>query len=439
MKMFNCSAQLFNYYKDDVRLRMRDRDEMRDRRDTNRKRLDAGLKKNELPTPLLYKSQGSYAMWTMVQSPENDYDIDDGVYFPVADLTSAEGLGLSSREAKQRICNALTDERFNRQPEVKDNCVRVFYEKGYHVDLPVYRLIYDENGNSWPELASTSWVRSDARDVTTWFNEVNKKKSPDSSEGRQFRRIVTLLKAYSLSRNDWKGRILSGFGVTALAEECYVAAEDRDDVSFFETMVTMRKRLLTSTEISHPVTPGQYISSIFDGKALLFAEAIGKAIEILLPTLEEECSELDALKCWDEVFLTDHFSDQSSAIERAPDEEYIGQKGFLYRPFQAAKIRASVCEQEGYRSGPLDRLRSAQKGVWIEFKLDTKVTKPYEIYWKVRNRGLEAERENVLRGEIRKASRIIEPTAYEGCHYVEAYVVKGGIVVAATRCPVRIS
>ena len=40
-----------------------------------------GLEDAEKPAPIEFVKQGSYAMKTMVQDPDNDYDIDDGVYF----------------------------------------------------------------------------------------------------------------------------------------------------------------------------------------------------------------------------------------------------------------------------------------------------------------------------------------------------------------------
>ena len=33
--------------------------------------------------------------------------------------------------------------RFARDPEVKTSCVRIHYEEGYHVDMPVYRIVID--------------------------------------------------------------------------------------------------------------------------------------------------------------------------------------------------------------------------------------------------------------------------------------------------------
>ena len=77
-------------------------------------------------------------MKTMVRDPDHDYDIDDGVYFRKEDLVGDRGAEMTSLQARQMVRDAVDDGKFKRSPEVRANCVRVFYEKGYHVDLPVF-------------------------------------------------------------------------------------------------------------------------------------------------------------------------------------------------------------------------------------------------------------------------------------------------------------
>lgn len=69
------------------------------------------------------------------------------------------------------------------------------------------------------------------------------------------------------------------------------------------------------------------------------------------------------------------------------------------------------------------------------------VDHPYEIYWKVLNRGLEAERRNCVRGQIdldRGSMEKTEETSFRGDHVVECYCVKDGVVVAKDRIHVPI-
>jgi hypothetical protein len=89
-------------------------------------------------------------------------------------------------------------------------------------------------------------------------------------------------------------------------------------------------------------------------------------------------------------------------------------------------------------------------GVPIEKRRDlrfsiahTTVQTPYDVYWKVKNYGREAEAAGGLRGEIRqdpagpRAARS-ESTLYAGDHYIEVYLVKDGFCVAQARQQVLI-
>lgn len=69
------------------------------------------------------------------------------------------------------------------------------------------------------------------------------------------------------------------------------------------------------------------------------------------------------------------------------------------------------------------------------------VPEPYDLYWKVRNVGPEAERRGMIRGQISldegKEERR-ETTSFQGPHFVEAYVVKNGVCVARDTIDVAI-
>src|SRR5688572_19981715 len=111
MPLIDCSKEMAAYHQEEVALPKSDQDEMRSRRDAGRKRLRAGLAKDSKPEPSQTVSQGSYAMRTMVQDPENDYDIDDGIYFLAKDLVE-NSIPLNARQARTRVWQALQhDER----------------------------------------------------------------------------------------------------------------------------------------------------------------------------------------------------------------------------------------------------------------------------------------------------------------------------------------
>ena len=315
--MFDCSNDVRAYHDQEVSLPKSEQDAMRDRRNANRTRLRNGLAEAGKPAPLEFVKQGSYAMKTMTCDPDNDYDIDDGVYFRKEDLVGDRGAEMTSLQARQMIRDAVDDGKFKTPPEVRSNCVRVYYEKGYHVDLPVYRRVVTSTvfGDEvhYELAASSGWKRSDARDVSDWYEDERAK----SADGLQLRRVNRDLKKYARSRASWRGGILSGFGISVLTTERF-QHNDREDRALYDAMVAIRDRLNWDLQVQHPVTPGDYITSgPDDARARCFRDKLTEAIDTLQPLFEAACTRERALKCWDKVFATTFFSERLEEEQRA--------------------------------------------------------------------------------------------------------------------------
>lgn len=318
--MFNSSKEVLSYHDNKVRLPETERGEMRDRRNSNRERVKKGLKDNENPTAEEFVSQGSYAMKTMVQHPSNDYDIDDGVYFAKEDLKGSQGAYKAALDARQMVRDAVDDGGFKTPPAVRKNCVRVYYERGYHVDLPVYRRVEEEDAlgskTEYFELASSDWKRSDARDVTAWFDNENVNQSPDDTNGRQLRRITRDIKKFSRSRDSWKDKIASGFMITKLVTEVYSANLNREDSSLYDTFKAVRDRLENDLVVKHPVTPDSTITSgDEDPKAKFLKEKLTEALADLDVLFASDCTKDKAMKAWDNVFNTTYFTEKFGGSE----------------------------------------------------------------------------------------------------------------------------
>lgn len=308
--MFDCSKDIRQFHDKEVTLPQSEQDEMRQRRNSNRDRLGNGLNREESPAPLEFVTQGSYAMKTMVCDPDNDYDIDDGVYFAIEDLVGDRGGEMTSLQARQMVRDAVDDGSFSQAPDVRRNCVRVYYKAGYHVDLPVYRrtvtstFLGEEVSN---ELAAgVGWKRSDARDVTNWYEDA----LANSANGKQLRRLCRILKKFARSRASWRDGILSGFGITILVSECY-KHNDREDLALYNTMFAIYLRLQIYLQIEHPVTPDEFITSGTDNaQTRSFRDKLADALGALEPLLELGCTRERALECWDKVFRTSFFSER---------------------------------------------------------------------------------------------------------------------------------
>lgn len=314
--MYDASAELLGYHNAEVNLPSTERTNMRKRRDSNRARLKKGLADAGKPAPIGQHTQGSYAMHTMVQDENTDYDIDDGVYFRKDKLVGPNGGELSALSVRQMVCDALQDDRFNKPPEVLKNCVRIYYNEGFHVDVPSYRRI--ESTDPWTgkavysyELASSDWKTSDALAVTRWFKQRNEHHSPDFDDtDGQFCRVVRLLKAFARSRSSWKSQTATGFMITKLADDSFSASAGRDDIALRETMKAIRWRLEWNTTIAHPTIDGETIGHDNDARPGHFKGRLMENLKHLEVLDTVDCTHEVAMAAWDKVFYTEWFSQQ---------------------------------------------------------------------------------------------------------------------------------
>ena len=218
--MKDCDSDIRAYHRERVALTSKQRQTLKDRRDSNRDRLKRGLEKNENPQPKRSVTQGSFAMRTVIHEPENAYDIDDGVVFTKESLKGARGGEKSSLDARKMVRDAVDDGSFKTAPEVKTNCVRVYYNDGPHVDIPVYRELEDWLGNTSYELASAEWKKSDPDGVNEWFKSwLSRKRNNGQKHSRE---LIRLLKSICKNRQSYS--LPSGFAITVLVEEGYTEA-----------------------------------------------------------------------------------------------------------------------------------------------------------------------------------------------------------------------
>lgn len=317
MTTIDCNKEMRGYHADEVTLSNDDQTEMRGRRDNGRTRLKNGLTKAGHPLPKEFSSQGSYAMRTMIQDDACDYDIDDGAYFDKEDLKDANGNYLGARDARMRVRNALTkDDRLAYDAVAKTNCVRQQYPNGYHIDIPVYRTIRSKDiwGNEVVEYELASghdWVKSDARKVTRWYNDaVGSELKAGQSDTSQLRRVTKLTKKMARSRATWKKKTTSGICISKLVVDHFVSHSGRDDDALRDTWKAIRRQLVFSQRIGHPVYADKNLAEEGDEGVIFFRDCLGDALETLKVLDAYDCTRKKAGDAWDKVFNTDYFSVQ---------------------------------------------------------------------------------------------------------------------------------
>ena len=322
--MRDCDKYIKEFHNSHVKLLESQKKNMRERRDANRSRLEKGLEKLEIEF-LKFVPQGSYAMHTMIQDDENDYDIDDGIVFDRECLVGEKGGEYTSRKCRELVYDVICADKsagFSKPPEILKNCVRVYYNDGAHVDIPSYR----QNEDGSYEIASSEWETSDPEAVTEWYNSAVMDKSPELTGSRQMRRITLLLKKFSKSRGSWKTKMPSGFVISTLVDECFVS-DDRDDVSLYETMSSISIRLNLNKTVYNPINITQTISSSSDTQ--FFFEKLSSFISELDCLFDSSCVEETALKAWNKVFKQDYFLDKiAEAQEKSKTADLVKTGNF---------------------------------------------------------------------------------------------------------------
>jgi hypothetical protein len=255
-------------------------------------------------------------MKTMTQHPDREYDIDDGVAFALQKLQNESGTLMTPRQAKEMVRDGLiSGGGLKSDPEIKKNCVRVSYAPGYHVDIPVYRVV-KIGGVERQELASDEWRESNPTEINDWFSAEEKKTHIADDGEPQLRRLVRVTKVYS--RNNLGDDALSGLVLTVLVAECHFQ-HHREDEAFRDLLGNLKTRLLGNKRVFNPANRSEELSKKSDETKMdeLIVE-IGKTLSRFEVLDKANCRRSEALRSWKQAFRTDYFD---SAIAAAEEDE----------------------------------------------------------------------------------------------------------------------
>ena len=453
--MYDLSAKFNTFYTSKVVLSQDEQNKLHQKANLNIQRLKDGLKEYNKDNDTNYVIQetcvqGSVAMSTVVQNDDNDYDIDVAIVFDKEDLRDKGALA-----TRNMVAAALKDKtkQFNTAPEVKTSCVRVSYAEGYHIDFAIYRRTYNESLECWEyEHSGSEWTKRDLRGLTDWFKEKN-----DLSDGK-LRKVVRLSKMFCKSREIWKN-MPSGLLQTVVCNEELQNVYTRIDELFYYTMEAIIKRLDVYTSVSAPVDDGRNLTprKIDKKKMTNWKNRLKSKIEDLDVLFKDDCTEDEAIQAWYGFFNHVYWDQNTSSLESASNSNYYVVKVrsfaeteqfiedlYTYCPLYKCRISCQV-SGNGFRPKPIAQFmtmlsRYLPHNFEIRCEMEyTDCPPPYKIMWKVKNVGPEAERRNMLRGQIfEKGDRIIEHSNFYGNHYIECYIIKDERCVAKQRVDIPI-
>ncbi len=252
----------------------------------------------------------------------------------------------------------------------------------------------------------------------------------------------------------------SGIVQTVLCDERLQESYDRIDELFYHTMKEVVSRIEANTDVLAPVDNGRPLAARKSDKEKLvnWKNRLKSKLEDLDVLFEDDCTADDALQVWYGFFnhcfwnveVRGSHPTQLRSItshgRKFEDTEQFIEDMFDYDLRYTIKFDCTV-SGDGFNPRPIRHyLRVLKKFLPHHFevkcRVDTKATDvpgPYEVYWKVKNVGPEAERRDCIRGQIKKRGfQITETTLFYGMHYIECYAIKGGCCVAKSHINVPI-
>jgi len=302
--MHNCSAAVQAYHEERAKLSQTKKGELTKVRDIFKTKVET---QQGTRSPV-FNNQGSYVMNTMIQTQDDDYDIDVGVAFELKDLLKENGALMQPHEAREMMLKVAQDARFAVEPEIHDGkCVRIYYSKGYHVDVPVYRIL--ENG-TYEVAINNSWQPSGPEAITKWFQSNITKYGEDGWQVRDVTRSLKKIVESIQYESGGTNKMPSGFVLTVLVCEAFEKngkAFDRIDCALHGVMKLIHKRMQeTGFAVHNPILPDKVISD--DTKMVNFFLKLGEilgSLEILFnPSL---CNNQVALEAWGKCFKDEDF------------------------------------------------------------------------------------------------------------------------------------
>jgi len=404
----------------------------------------------------LYKEhipQGSWAHQTIIDPVGvfDEFDADFLLHLEVDDEWVLDP-GRYLRELRAAFKRSSTYKDMVRK---KNRCVRIGYAKSCHVDV-VPHLTLSDGRQVIINYQTNDFEETDPAGFTQWIRE------RDDLTGGNLRKVIRLMKYLRDFKNtfDCKSVILTN--LIAGRVQPYHLADRYADIP--TTLVSLLSDLDTWLDgydemplLDDPSCPGTSFNHRWtEAKYQTFKSMIKKYAGWACEAAAAD-DEDTAIAAWQKLFGSEFVAQEvklakssllASARQRiaksldtpAPGEEFIEQRGYLFSPRYAATIDARVMELYGARAQSIRADGALRRGLRLKFTLKTDTVGPFEVIWKVRNRGQAAAQAGDLRGKlIAGDSRTrYENTKYPGRHYIEAYVVQNGRVVASDHHEVHI-
>lgn len=380
---------------------------------------------------------GSYGRWTAIKGIS---DLDMIYIMPAAKWDTYKN---GNQYALLRDTKDAIKRRYPTTTVKVDRLVvRVLYND-FHIEvMPAFRMA--DGSYKYPDtLNGGTWKITKPQDELDETREANRRKN------RNLRRLCKMARAWKNKH----GVAMGGLLIDTLAYNFLESTDYYDDKSYYYYDYMSRdffRFLANQPKQSEYAALGSRqrvrVKKRFERKAK-------KAYDLCIKAIEASGQKNERQK-WRDVFGNAYPAPGKSAAGEAAafahvfrDTEKFVEDEFRIDVRYHLRINCEVT-QDGFRPGLLRDLLE-RHGILLPkkelrfFITDaTDVPDDVEFYWKVLNRGVEAQRRDMIRGQIvrdRGTRECHERTDFRGDHLVECYAVQRGVIIArdVIRVPIR--
>ena len=417
--------------------------------------------------PTLYP-QGSFRLGTPIR-PIGHFDEFDVDLVCRLDLTKEQ---TSQKELKDLVGRRLKADRESKGTiEERRRCWTLNYRGKYHLDvLPTIPdadsagtglLITDTDLVRWQfsnPIGYSQWFYDRMKQVLLEARQQLAKNAnaavediPEWRVRTPLQRSVQYLKRHRDIRfgNSLELRPVSII-ITTLAGRAYLNEPDLATAlrRVVEGMPNFIEKRDGKWWVANPAHPGENFADKWNERPSLREAFMGwlDALRNDVNALANAASSIDARRLVESQLKTGSLARSAPAVSAAPEVDDLSHLVRVPWP-QTLSYSCAVTpdvhrDKKGPRIGRM--LRLIHKRAWISFKATTDAPLPYLVKWQVTNSGVEARKAHQLRGGFEDGEGAWgtvrwETTKYAGTHFVEAFVIKDGKVVAKSgQVPVRI-
>lgn len=398
--------------------------------------------------------QGSYAHKTIIKPVQDNDEFDADLLLELEEIDGWAAKDYVEELYKCFRASAIYKDKVSR----KTRCVEIDYAGDFHIDVVPF---LERNGYKYvTNRHADAFELSNPEGYNAWLYDKSRMTSGN---------LIKVLRLLKYLR-DYKGTFsIKSFVLNVLVGERISDAElwgnDKAYIDVPTTLRTVMNRLKEYLEplpnmpsIMDPSETGENLGdrwnqegyASFRNSMLKYADWIDDAWS--------ETDRTESLKKWQKIFgdsfgVSSAKSSETSLSRVAgslpnftnTEENITSDLGIpvMLDGRYVCRIDATLYQRKGFRSGKLSSGgNKVFKGSKMRFEIGRcTVPEPYEIYWKVLNRGEEAIARDCVRGQIVLGGKVwkqTEPAAFAGPHIVEVYIVKEGVCVAKDRHDVTI-